>query len=101
VGVRLFTDKLPVARENRILAASDHGDEWYYALHGGEDYELVFTVPADEAEALALQITQQTGTPVASIGEILPEDEGQQLILPDGNNLPLQAHGWDHFKEAA
>ena len=45
VGVRLFSQNLPVSRANRELALAAHGDEWYFALHGGEDYELLFTVP--------------------------------------------------------
>jgi thiamine-monophosphate kinase len=99
VGIRLFAQKLPVSAANRALAQTAHKDEWHFALHGGEDYELLFTAPLAGAEALAAQITHETGTPVSIIGEILPPEQGQQLVLPDGSIVPLQPRGWDHFKE--
>ena len=99
VGIRLFSKKLPVAEENRALALAENGNEWYFALHGGEDYELLFTAPVDQARSLADQITHQTGTPVSIIGEILPLGEGQQLVLQNGQMIPLRATGWDHFRE--
>ena len=45
VSVRLFADALPVSPENRALALAARRDEWHFALHGGEDYELLFTAP--------------------------------------------------------
>ncbi|MDR3573497.1 MAG: thiamine-phosphate kinase [Anaerolineaceae bacterium] len=99
VGVRLFSQKLPVSQANRDLSKAAHGDEWYFALHGGEDYELLFTAPPAQAEALAGQITSETGTPLSIVGEILPPEQGQQLVLPDGSIILLQPRGWDHFKE--
>ncbi len=107
VGVRLFSQKLPVSQANRTLALAAHGSAWHFALHGGEDYELLFTAPAAQAESLAGQITHETGTPVSIIGEILPAGEGQQLVLPaegtlrDGSVVPLQPRGWDHFAAQA
>jgi thiamine-monophosphate kinase len=98
-GVRLFADRLPVDKANRALAQRAHGDEWHFALHGGEDYELLFTAPAARAHALASQILRQAGTPVTNIGEILLAGQGQQLVLPDGSVVSLQPRGWDHFKE--
>jgi len=101
VGVRLEANKFPVAKANRSLAKAVHGDEWHFALHGGEDYELLFTAPKAHAMELASKITQTTGTPVTIIGEILPQEEGRQLVLPDGQVVPLATFGWDHFKEKA
>lgn len=99
VGVRLFADQLPVHEANRALAEATHGDEWYFALHGGEDYELLFTSPDAQADKLSEQLAQETGTPVSLIGEIVPRSMGQQLVLPDGRSVRFEAHGWDHFKE--
>ena len=98
VGARVFAEKLPVAEPNRTLAQRARGNPWHFALHGGEDYELVFTAPAAQADALAAHITRETGTRVSIIGEILPQSEGRQLVLPDGRSVPLQARGWDHFR---
>ncbi len=99
VGARIVADKLPVSPENRALARAVHGDDFHFALYGGEDYELLFTASAANAATLAERITNETGTLVSIIGEILPHSEGSQLILEDKNVIPLEARGWDHFKK--
>lgn len=98
VGARVFAEKLPVAGENRWLARAARGDEWHFALYGGEDYELLFTAAADHVDLLTERIARETGTRVSVIGEILPAAEGRQLILPGARSVPLEARGWDHFK---
>ncbi|HVO38445.1 MAG TPA: thiamine-phosphate kinase [Spirochaetia bacterium] len=97
VSVRLDAAKLPVDPENRALSRSAHGDEWHFALHGGEDYELLFTAPPGRAERLAQRITSETGTPVTIIGDIIPAGEPAQLMLPGGGSAVLDESGWDHF----
>jgi thiamine-monophosphate kinase len=98
VGARVFAEKLPVASENRALARTAHGDEWHFALHGGEDYELLFTAPDADLGELTERITRETGTRVSVIGEILPAAQGRELVLPSARVVPLEARGWDHFK---
>jgi thiamine-monophosphate kinase len=98
VSARLHAEKLPVSSENRALSRAAHGDEWHFALHGGEDYELLFTAPPARAGQLAQRITSETSTPVSVIGEILPAGERPELVLPDGSSHPLEESGWDHFK---
>jgi thiamine-monophosphate kinase len=98
VSVRVHAEKLPVSPDNRALAHAARGDEWHFALHGGEDYELLFTAPPGRAEQLAQRITTETGTPVSVIGEITAGGEPPELVLPDGRALPLEESGWDHFK---
>ncbi|MGA2111120.1 MAG: thiamine-phosphate kinase [Anaerolineales bacterium] len=101
VGARVLVEKLPVAEANRDLARAYRGTDWHFALHGGEDYELLFTASSSKAGDLAAHITQETGTPVSIIGEILPPGEGMQLVLPDHSSVPLEARGWDHFREGS
>jgi thiamine-monophosphate kinase len=98
VGAKIYAEQLPVHEENCILSKKATGDKWEFALYGGEDYELLFTAPPEMAAALADKITAETGTPVSLIGEILPASEGRQLVLPDGQVIPLEARGWDHLK---
>jgi thiamine-monophosphate kinase len=100
VGVRLFADRLPASRQNRALSRAARGDEWHFALHGGEDYELLFTAPVGKAEELAGRITAETGTAVSVIGEIIPANRPSELVLPDGSARPLKGSGWDHFAAA-
>ncbi len=99
VGVRVDAERLPVHPENRRLSKVCRNHEWHFSLFGGEDYELLFTVPAAHAEALAQQITSETGTPVSIIGEVLAENEGRQLVLPDGRIVTLEPKAWDHLKD--
>jgi thiamine-monophosphate kinase len=98
VGARLYAAALPVARENRTLAVSARGDEWHFALQGGEDYELLFTAPKEAAAGLADLIRRETGSAVSVIGEIVEASRGGELELPDGRVVPLEAAGWDHMK---
>jgi thiamine-monophosphate kinase len=98
VSARLEAARLPVRAENRELARAARGDEWHFALHGGEDYELLITAPPGRAERLAQRITAETGTPVTTIGEVLPPEQPFQLVLLDGKTISLGALGWDHFK---
>lgn len=99
VGARVYADKLPVAPENRTLALAARHDEWFLALNGGEDYELLFTAPAANAETLAAQVLTETGTRVTVIGEILPLQEGRQLVLGEKGQVVLQAQSWDHLRK--
>jgi thiamine-monophosphate kinase len=98
VSVRVQAAQLPVSPDNRALARAARGDEWHFALHGGEDYELLFTAPPACAARLAQRITAETGTAVSVIGEITAGGEPPELVLPDGSLLPLEGSGWDHFK---
>lgn len=98
VSARLFADRLPVREENRSLAKETHGDEWHFALHGGEDYELLFTAPREKARDLMSAVARTSGTPARIIGEILPADRPPELVLPDGAVVPLVPAGWDHFR---
>jgi len=98
VSVRVQAAQLPASPDNRALARAAGRDEWHFALHGGEDYELLFTAPPDRAERLAQRITADTGTTVSVIGEITAGGEPPELVLPDGSVVPLEESGWDHFK---
>ena len=62
-----------------------------FALHGGEDYELLFTAPANKRVPNTI-----AGVPITRIGAITP---GRQIKLKthDGKSHPLPAAGWQHF----
>ncbi len=74
------------------------GDEWHFALRGGEDYELLFTAAPDRARELIRRVNGETGVTVTDIGEILPANRAAELVLPGGRTSPLGGAGWDHFK---
>jgi thiamine-monophosphate kinase len=65
-----------------------------FALHGGDDYELLFTSSAAVPAHIA-------GVPVTCIGRILPSSTtpmGMRMIDAAGKSRPLKAAGWEHFK---
>jgi len=79
------------AIEAAALPAAPGDDRLQYALHGGEDYELLFT--ASPNRRIPRQIA---GTPITRIGEIT---RGREITLqaPDGKSHPLKSGGWEHF----
>jgi thiamine-monophosphate kinase len=88
VGVSVSIDDVPVA-EGATL------DD---ALGGGEDYELLATIPDEEAvEAARLELKEGFGVALTEIGRIL-EGAGLTAILGDGTERPLEPTGWDHFR---
>jgi thiamine-monophosphate kinase len=97
VGALLRADALPVDGATRRVAQAAGTDPLEWALAGGEDYELLFTVRPDKVEEIRTALQQATGTGVSVLGEILPATEGCLLALPDGRRVPLAARGWKHF----
>ncbi len=67
------------------------------ALEGGEDYELLFTAPADVVERAETEIA----APVTVIGEIREGDAGVEVRDGRGETLRVGAGGWDHFGAGA
>jgi len=97
VGARLWAERLPISEAARAVAEAVGKDPLEWALSGGEDYELLFTAPAEKAEELAALVREETGTPVSVIGEIVPAEEGIKAVQENGEVLPLEHGGWNHF----
>ncbi|MGB7621662.1 MAG: thiamine-phosphate kinase, partial [Terriglobia bacterium] len=66
-----------------------------YALSGGEDYELLFTVSSKRVTEVSTKID---GVPVRDIGKIVPRSQGIKIIRANGTVEPLPPSGWDHFQ---
>lgn len=98
VGVRLWAAQLPVSAEARQVAEALHNPYWRLALEGGDDYGLCWTAPAEAADRLAAAVRQETGTMVTVIGEIVPAEQGRRLVLPDQQEIALEASAWQHFR---
>jgi thiamine-monophosphate kinase len=91
-GARICRDELPVVDVPEELRLRGF-DASRFALHGGEDYGLLFTVKNQYLSRIP-RIFQ--GQRVTRIGEIV-RDNGITLIA-NGDALPLAAQGWDHFR---
>lgn len=87
-GARIYLYRLPIAEETYALAEEMNIDPVVAALNGGEDYELLFTVPLEEHD----RVLNIPGIRV--IGHITPPEKGAALITPDGEEIPLTAQGW-------
>jgi thiamine-monophosphate kinase len=66
------------------------------ALEGGEDFELVATMPEETVAPAATTLNERFGTPLTEIGEIR-EGSGLIAVDPDGTERPILPKGWDHF----
>ena len=89
-GARIYLDRIPIAKQTSALAEEMHTDPVVAALNGGNDYELMFTVP------LAMQEKVMSMGLVDIIGHITRESTGAYLVTPDGGDIKLRAQG---FKE--
>ena len=87
VGARVFADRIPSP------ALPDSADSLHLALHGGEDYQLLFTVSPGKVSRIPRRFGQLALT---CIGEIQPAP-GIQLITADGKLCALKPLGFDHF----
>lgn len=102
VGARIWAAKIPAVRVPEALQSRGAKlDPHKLAMHGGEDYQLLFTVPSKAASKLARSIG---GTPITEIGVIVPRSKALrkgssqvELVGFDGITAPLPSHGWDPF----
>lgn len=92
-GARIYLDRIPIARQTTALAEEMHTDPVVAALNGGEDYELLFTVPlARQEQVMRLGL-------VDVIGHITPASTGAYLVTPDGADIRLRAQGFPEQAE--
>jgi thiamine-monophosphate kinase len=92
VGCKLYTDKIPIHPETIRMADDFEMEPLVAALNGGEDYELLFTVPVSEFDKLKAQ------PGISIIGHITDQKEGFHLITPNNEQIELKAQGWNGVK---
>ncbi|MDR0954962.1 MAG: thiamine-phosphate kinase [Rikenellaceae bacterium] len=88
MGARVYLERIPIAKESFALAEELHIDPVVAALNGGDDYELLFTVPLNKQG----EIAQIPGAEI--IGHIVTEGKGAALTTPDGQEITLTAPGF-------
>ena len=93
VGCSIYEDKLPIDYQAAALAEEMNLNIVTCALNGGEDYELLFTCSLDDYEKL-IPIED-----VYLIGHITKPEYGINLIGRNGEEIALQAQGWNAFKQ--
>ncbi len=91
-GCRIFEKNLPIDYQTAVMAEELNMNVTTCALNGGEDYELLFTVPiGDYGKIEALE-------DVRLIGHITKESLGTVLVTRDDNEFELKAQGWNPLK---
>lgn len=94
-GCRVYEERIPLDYQTAVAAEEFNMNVSTCALNGGEDYELLFTVPLTCHEQVA------TIEDVKVIGHITKADMGCALITRDGQEFELKAQGWNHASEEA
>lgn len=89
VGCRVYEDRIPIDYQTALMAEELGMNLVTAALNGGEDYELLFTVPLHQHEA----VSSMKGVKV--IGHITKPELGCALVTRDGGEMPLRAQGWN------
>ena len=89
VGCRIFEKEIPIDYQTAVMAEEMSMNVTTCALNGGEDYELLFTVPIGDLD----KVKDMEG--VRMIGHITEEKYGQILVTRDGQEFELKAQGWN------
>ena len=92
VGCRIYEKNIPIGYQTAVMAEEMNMNVTTCALNGGEDYELLFTVPIGDHE----KIEQMEG--VRLIGHVTRAELGAILVTRDNQEFPLQAQGWNPLK---
>ncbi len=92
-GAFIEEGKVPIHPDSERTALEFNLDPITCALHGGEDYELLFTIDEKDLESIRFM------PEVFIIGEMTDPSEGITLHTTGGNIHPITAQGWNHFKE--
>lgn len=93
VGCRVYEEHIPIDYQTAVMAEEFNMNLTTCALNGGEDYELLFTVPIAEHD----KISEMEG--VKLIGHITKQELGYGLITRDGQEFELKAQGWNSLNE--
>lgn len=93
VGCRIYEERIPIDYQTAVMSEEVNMNLTTAALNGGEDYELLFTVP------LELNDVVQKMEGVKVIGHATDEGLGCRLITRQGDEVELQAQGWNHMPE--
>lgn len=92
LGCKVYEEKLPIADATRRAALKFELDPTACALSGGEDYELLFTLPQADYEKLVLN------EQLSVIGYMTDPEEGSKIITKGGNLHNITAQGWNALK---
>ncbi|MBN1131910.1 MAG: thiamine-phosphate kinase, partial [Bacteroidales bacterium] len=91
-GCQIYQDRIPIAEETARAASEFEMDPLIAALNGGEDYELLFTVPLSAHEKV------KTIPGIHIIGNITDLKDHAVLVTQQGEVIRLEAQGWNAYR---
>lgn len=91
-GCRVYEKNIPIDYQTAVMAEEMNMNVTTCALNGGEDYELLFTVPIGDHEKI------EAMEDVKLIGHITKKELGKMLVTRDNNEFELKAQGWNPLK---
>lgn len=92
-GCRLYEKNIPIDYQTAVMAEEMNMNVTTCALNGGEDYELLFTVPIGDLDKI------KDMEDIKLIGHITEEKFGCMLTTRDGNEFELKAQGWNPLEK--
>lgn len=93
VGCRVYEDRIPIDYQTAVMAEEFNMNVTTVALNGGEDYELLFTVPLEMNDIF------QNLPGIKVIGHTTDASLGACLITRDGQEIALKAQGWNSLEK--
>ena len=91
-GARIWIDSVPLSQPLRTMSLNSPDRALRYALYGGEDYELVFTVPPERVDKTLREVGNAT-----VIGEIAPPEHGIRYFDRNDRKVKINGKGYEHF----
>lgn len=93
LGAHIYEEKIPIDMQTEAVAREFDMVPSTFALSGGEDYELLFTVRQADFEKI------KDLEAISIIGHMVADAEDKAFISNSGQHIPLTAQGWDSFRE--
>jgi thiamine-monophosphate kinase len=91
LGCRIYQDRIPIAEETDRAAREMNIEPFITVLNGGEDYELLFTIPLDQHDEV------KKIKDISVIGQITEKAAGMKFVTAQGGEIELKAQGWNSF----
>ena len=99
MGAEIHEEALPLSASLALYCEENGLNPLDFAINGGEEYELLFTVPLKKISDVLRNLSGETGVTVKSIGRMVPKAKGITFITRKGQRLPLEAKGFNHFRK--